>query len=200
MIVNAIFVDDTFGPARGIYDPSDLKDASLLILHGGEDISPSLYGDPVVMAHAGEEPSERDEIEVGLAKEAIRRGIPIFGICRGHQLLAALAGGKLYQHVENHITNNHPLIFEGKELLTNSCHHQMVIPNDDMDVLGYTPCRSRIKYTTHPIVDEGDEPEIIHFKTINAIGVQGHPEWLPKKHPLVEISKYLIRTKLGVNV
>jgi gamma-glutamyl-gamma-aminobutyrate hydrolase PuuD len=115
-------------------------------------------------------------------------------------LLAAVSGGKLFQHVDNHVSYQHPLISKEHVLKTNSCHHQMVIPNDDMDVLAYTPCLSRIKVTTKQVVDEGDEAEIIHFPKIKALGVQGHPEWLPHEHDLNKLVLQLLNEKLGVKL
>ena len=55
------------------------SDDSILILHGGEDISPSLYGQiPAKQTGASDVLSPRDKLEADLAREAIRRGIPVF--------------------------------------------------------------------------------------------------------------------------
>ncbi|MCA9321416.1 MAG: gamma-glutamyl-gamma-aminobutyrate hydrolase family protein [Planctomycetes bacterium] len=73
-----------------------------LLLTGGLDIDPSLYG---------EEPHQnidqinplRDITEMILAKEALRRDMPIFGICRGMQILNVAAGGSLVQDIGSQI-------------------------------------------------------------------------------------------------
>jgi putative glutamine amidotransferase len=67
-----------------------------LLLSGGSDLDPSYYG---------EEPSqelgvtlpERDAFEMALVEVALRRGMPIFGICRGMQVMNVALGGTLYQ-------------------------------------------------------------------------------------------------------
>lgn len=67
-----------------------------LLFTGGEDIHPELYGEEV-RPGCGEIDRERDDFELGLARRAIDRGIPLLGICRGLQLLNVACGGTLYQ-------------------------------------------------------------------------------------------------------
>jgi len=112
-----------------VFEPEDLVNTnSILILHGGEDISPAIYGQtPSKYTRAGRKLSQRDKHEVALAEQAIKLGIPIFGICRGAQLACAIAGGSLVQHVENHITSGHNIVTAtGETYKTSSCHHQMM--------------------------------------------------------------------------
>jgi putative glutamine amidotransferase len=80
-------------------DASDVLDAlDGLILVGGEDISPALYGhEPHVET---DRPNERrDRAELGLLRGAVARDMPVLGICRGLQMLNVLYGGDLVQHV-----------------------------------------------------------------------------------------------------
>ena len=73
-----------------------------LMLTGGEDVSPSRYGeavDPEAGVHAN---PERDAMEFQLLEEALARDIPVLAICRGMQLLNVSLGGKLIQHVDGH--------------------------------------------------------------------------------------------------
>lgn len=198
-IASAYYPDRFFGNAEMVIHPDDL-DHDLLILWGGEDISPALYGEPNVASHAGSHPSKRDLTEMALAKRAVEMGTPILGICRGHQLLGALNGNKLYQHVDNHITHQHGIIYKGQVLTTNSCHHQMVIPNDDMEVVAFTPCLSRIKVTTKKVIDEGDEVEIAYYPKLKALGVQGHPEWSGRNSDLSRLTIQLLEEKLNVRL
>jgi putative glutamine amidotransferase len=67
-----------------------------LLLSGGSDLDPSYYGeepDPEL----GPTIPERDAYEMALVGLALRRGIPVFGICRGMQVLNVALGGTLYQ-------------------------------------------------------------------------------------------------------
>jgi putative glutamine amidotransferase len=69
-----------------------------LVLSGGGDLDPALYG-------AGRHPRtngirpDRDSSEAALARAALAAGLPLLGICRGMQLLTAVTGGTLVQHL-----------------------------------------------------------------------------------------------------
>ncbi len=69
-----------------------------LILAGGADVEPSRYGAAPEPATTGTRP-DRDESELALLDVALERDVPILAICRGMQLLAIAAGGRLHQHL-----------------------------------------------------------------------------------------------------
>ncbi len=75
-----------------------------VLLSGGEDIAPKLYGQ-APEAWLGGVDEERDQGELGLTRLAVSRGIPVFGICRGSQTLNVALGGTLYQDIAAHIPN-----------------------------------------------------------------------------------------------
>ena len=83
-----------------------------LLFSGGGDINPLLLGEePLPQLHSV--CPMRDEPELFLVREAFRRQIPMLGICRGIQVLAAALGGKVWQDI--YVT-----------LAVNSFHHQAV--------------------------------------------------------------------------
>jgi putative glutamine amidotransferase len=122
---------------------SSMDDVDGLLLTGGTDLDPGLYGqaqDP-----RSEAPdTARDRLEVTLLREAMDRDLPVLAICRGMQLLnVAHRGGTLLQHIEGHAVSGddpsrpvHPVIVEHDTLLSriagsdccqvNSRHHQAV--------------------------------------------------------------------------
>ena len=67
-----------------------------LLLSGGSDLDPSYYGEEP-NPELGPTIPERDAYEMALVGLALRRGIPVFGICRGMQVLNVALGGTLYQ-------------------------------------------------------------------------------------------------------
>lgn len=69
-----------------------------LILTGGLDVQPELYGAP---RHPLTDPArpDRDAWELALLREAEARRIPVFAICRGLQLVNVARGGTLHQHL-----------------------------------------------------------------------------------------------------
>ncbi|HWR12181.1 MAG TPA: gamma-glutamyl-gamma-aminobutyrate hydrolase family protein [Rectinemataceae bacterium] len=120
-----------------------------LLLTGGKDLDPALYGqDPV--AGIGAFGADRDAWELALFAAAVRKGAPIFGICRGCQLMNVALGGTLYQDLRTqrpgtnaHSPENFPVdrlyhsieigegsllhrVFGKKSLRVNSFHHQSV--------------------------------------------------------------------------
>ena len=71
-----------------------------LILAGGGDLDPALYGAEPDPRTTGIRPV-RDAGEVALLRAAIDADLPTLGICRGMQLMSAFAGGKLVQHLDS---------------------------------------------------------------------------------------------------
>jgi gamma-glutamyl-gamma-aminobutyrate hydrolase PuuD len=73
-----------------------------LMLSGGTDLNPSLYGqnlDP----QSEHSDDERDALELRLLREALERDLPVLAICRGLQLFnIAHSGGSLVQHIDGH--------------------------------------------------------------------------------------------------
>jgi putative glutamine amidotransferase len=72
-----------------------------LIITGGRDVDPGTYGqqrhpttDEPVQANR-----DRDAWEIALIRGAIRRGLPLLGICRGAQVMNVAMGGTLHQHL-----------------------------------------------------------------------------------------------------
>jgi len=68
-----------------------------LILSGGADVDPAVYGEES-NGTAGVQ-VERDRAEVALLEGALARDLPVLAICRGMQLLNVARGGSLEQHL-----------------------------------------------------------------------------------------------------
>src|SRR5688572_14665373 len=73
-----------------------------LLLTGGGDVSPERYGETTHPTVADVDP-QRDEFEIALVAEARKRDLPIFGICRGIQLMNVAAGGSLIQDIPSQV-------------------------------------------------------------------------------------------------
>lgn len=71
-----------------------------LLLAGGGDVLPSRYGEETLPA-CGEDDPQRDIFELLIIPMAIARNMPIFGICRGIQVLNVAMGGTLIQDIES---------------------------------------------------------------------------------------------------
>jgi putative glutamine amidotransferase len=70
-----------------------------LVLQGGNDVAPQSYGQtPIDQAWAGD--PVRDRYEIELIEAFVAAGKPVFGVCRGLQLLNVMYGGTLWQDIE----------------------------------------------------------------------------------------------------
>lgn len=113
------FYPDGIADAGGIpiILPLNLKSGDILqlaedfdgfLFTGGQDVSPLLYGEET-RASCGEVCAQRDVLETALIAAALQAGKPIFGICRGIQILNAALGGTLYQDLTERSGNGTPL-------------------------------------------------------------------------------------------
>lgn len=69
-----------------------------LLLTGGDDVDPALYGEPPHPAYDVSEPG-RDAFEIDLVRRALAADVPILAICRGLQVLNVALGGSLIQDI-----------------------------------------------------------------------------------------------------
>lgn len=70
-----------------------------VLLPGGLDVDPAAYGERP-REGLGDVDVELDELELGLARAAFERRLPLFGICRGQQVVNVALGGTLYQDLK----------------------------------------------------------------------------------------------------
>ena len=158
----------------------------LLVTGGAFDVDPRLWGDEPVHPKATLKPG-RTQFELAATREALRRDLPVLGICGGQQLLAVAFGGTLIQHIPDAVPGalpheqpnprtepGHEVAIAGGTLLAritgrarmavNSAHHQAVLnPGAGAVVNALAPDG----------VVEGIEHPGFRF----ALGVQWHPEY-----------------------
>lgn len=151
-----------------------------LVLTGGTDVDPALYGEephPSVRVDRA-----RDDRELALLAAALERGLPVLAICRGLQLLNVHLGGTLHQHLAAHPVGGdgvHEVRFAADSTLrgiygprcpVNSLHHQAVAaPGAGLACVGHAPdgVVEAVELTGRPVV-----------------GVQWHPEQLTRPEPV----------------
>ena len=73
-----------------------------LLLAGGGDILPSRFGEET-LEQCGRIEDERDESELLLIHAALEQNLPVFGICRGVQILAVALGATLFQDIPSQL-------------------------------------------------------------------------------------------------
>lgn len=161
-----------------------------LLLSGGEDVLPDLYGGRHGPHDTRHDP-KRDAFELSLVRSALTWGMPILAICRGCQLLNVALGGTLVSHLEesdgfshsatteHRTTRRHTVTIHAESrlvealqsdldehgaVLVNSFHHQAIEkPGTGLRVVGHA-----------------------HDGTIEAIEMPGRPvfgvQWHPEMH------------------
>lgn len=163
-----------------------------VIVTGGQDVHPSRWGG-VAEVNPSADPrwdhdvhdAERDAYEAALITAAVDTGIPVLGVCRGHQLLNVVFGGTLIEHLEAgpivhaasyaapndgdaaHVVDfvEHSWAHEvyGPRRVVNSWHHQAIDRlGRGLRVTGSTP---------------DGVVESIALADRPVVGVQWHPEW-----------------------
>ena len=166
-----------------------LSQAKGIVMTGGEDVNPIMYGKAEYVSACEEPDNYRDSIEILLIKYAIEKKVPIIGICRGCQIMNACLGGTLIpdipsycKNARNHRSDSdsaHYVVFEKNSWLqkqfgldsicVNSHHHQAV---DKVSPLFNLAAQSSPDHITESIEIK---PEQHHPF---AVAVQWHPEAL----------------------
>lgn len=76
-----------------------------LIMTGGSDFDPLLYGEEPLRAN-GDIVPVRDCFDIKLVRAAVAKGLPVLGICRGEQVLSVAFGGTLWQDIPSQIATS----------------------------------------------------------------------------------------------
>jgi putative glutamine amidotransferase len=153
-----------------------------IVLCGGSDLEPSWYGESpheTVVSRP-----QRDAAEMLLLRAALRRDLPVLGVCRGLQLMAVEYGGRLHQHLPDVLGSDrhrpageprygqHPVRVEagtlshkilGDEVSVNSFHHQGIADVGTLRATGWCP--------EDGLVEVAEDPQHTFV-----FGVQWHPE------------------------
>jgi len=82
-----------------------------LLLTGGADLDPALYGEAPLPETRSSEP-QRDATELAITRWALEKRLPVLGICRGMQMLNVACGGSLYQD----LPTQRPSAFDHEQL------------------------------------------------------------------------------------
>lgn len=157
-----------------------------LVLSGGVDLAPESYGEtPMRPEWQGD--AIRDAYEIELVKAFVDSGKPVFGICRGLQILNVAFGGTLFQDIteqnkgslmhrewKGYDQNFHEVVIEKGSRLenvlgcssgaVNSVHHQAIKdPGQGLKVVARSKKDGIIEAAWH--------------ESRPVFGIQWHPEW-----------------------
>jgi putative glutamine amidotransferase len=174
-----------------------------LMLVGGPDIDPKIYGDSEKMATVTVASPLRLDFDLSIARLALEKDLPVMGICMGCQVLNVAAGGSLYQDIEQQVpaysVRHHKkiapydpfhqikiaqdsLLFRiiGKETMeVNSSHHQSVkVPGRNFKITAYS--------------EDGVVECIENPGHRFALGIQWHPEVIHERPEQLSLFSALV--------
>lgn len=173
-----------------------LKSCHALLLTGGDDIYPAWYGRESDTSKCSGFDRRRDTLEMRLIGTALEYGMPIVGICRGHQVLNVWFGGTLYADIPEELPD--AIVHRCDDYL--NCFHSVRI--ESATLLGkITRIDSAVVTTNHhqsvremagPLKANAWSPDGIveglerKVKGNNSfiLGVQWHPERMERSNPL----------------
>ncbi|MEU5691701.1 gamma-glutamyl-gamma-aminobutyrate hydrolase family protein [Actinosynnema sp. NPDC020468] len=163
-------------PPVGAWDVDSIAFLDALVLAGGADVDPALYGQERD-ERTGPPHAARDAAELALTRAALELDLPVLAVCRGMQMLNIALGGTLRQHVDGH--NPAPAVFQHTGMViapgtalssvvgpatTVHCHHHQALDllGDGLRVVGWAP---------DGVVEAVELPGARFV-----LGVQSHPE------------------------
>lgn len=153
------------------------READVVVLMGGDDIEPSLYGQDDRRPTRTAYERRADRMQIAVVMDAVSQRRPLLGICRGHQLLNVALGGTLHQHVPGHRgADGDPFVETAvpgiATLAPGLLPPALCIHHQAVDELGRG---------LHPVLHSEDGViEAISHESLPFLGVQWHPE-----HPAV---------------
>jgi putative glutamine amidotransferase len=160
-----------------------------LVLQGGSDISPRMYGEAPLRPEWGGDP-ERDRYELDLFNRFLDAKKPVLGICRGLQVINVALGGTLYQDTATQKPGAHahhdPTVYDDKY------HHVEILPGTRLAALYPGVKQAKVNSIHHQAVKglgaglsvearslEDDVIEAVRHEGPQYVaGVQWHPEFL----------------------
>lgn len=160
---------------------NNLKDSDLVLFTGGSDIDPRFYNEP--KGRRTYSNIARDIKEIEAFNEAKKLGKFIYGTCRGAQLICALSGGRLIQHQNDEKSVHNVKTDKYGDLMITSLHHQAQYPfnlkESDYRVIGWAENHSEFHLDGEDNeMSPPKECEIVYYRNTNALGIQGHPEFI----------------------
>jgi len=122
-----------------------------LLLHGGADVSPLSYGEqPIDERWAGDR--IRDEYEIALVHAFDRAAKPVFGVCRGLQLLNVAYGGTLYQDIATQLP--HALTHRDASVYDHNFHTVEIVDGSRLSYLYPGARNARVNSIHHQAIKD----------------------------------------------
>ena len=175
-----------------------LETCSGLLITGGEDILPAFYHKPELEKYCQDSDVRRDSLEIALIEKALFLKMPVFGICRGEQILNVALGGTLIADIPTYFSHHDKpkVLHQCDDYL--KCYHSVnVVPGTVLSSIiaagsgsvasnhhqaaGTLAPGIRCNARSEDGLTEGIEWQLPAGKSF-MIGVQWHPERMENKN------------------
>ena len=153
-------------------NPGGLSACNALVLSGGNDVHPRLYGRMDAWPEVKDVDERRDLFEIGLIRAALEARLPVLGICRGAQIFNVARGGTLVPDLQEAGYTDHRR-GEGGETM----HGIAIGPGSGLrEIIGQE--RADVNTSHHQAIDRPGDG--LHITARAADGVAEAAEW---RHP-----------------
>lgn len=162
-----------------------------LVLQGGNDVAPETYGEtPLSPSWAGD--AVRDRYEMELIRAFVDAGKPVFGICRGLQMLNVAFGGTLWQDIDTQLPS--ALKHVRPDMYERNLHNMQITPGTYLSALYPDTREGQINSIHHQAIKDLAPGFVVEARCPNdgiieairqtgpgfVAGVQWHPEFRPR--------------------
>jgi putative glutamine amidotransferase len=174
-----------------------------LVLHGGADVWPGSYGETALKPEWNGD-ALRDAYEIELTHAFVRAGKPVFGVCRGLQLINVAFGGTLYQDLQTQVHGASRHL--DRPLYERNLHSIDIVQGTKLEQLLGQPDNKKINSIHHQGVkdlapnfviearcDQDGVVEAIRYTALPYVAaVQWHPELHRPEHGVLNDSALLV--------
>jgi putative glutamine amidotransferase len=181
-----------------------------LLLQGGADMAPKSYGETPINPKRWGGDEIRDQYEIELFREFVAQGKPVFGICRGHQVINVALGGTLFQDLATQ-RGEQCAGHRDDSKYEHNFHDMRILPNTWLSRVYPQESSKHVNSIHHQaikdlapglVAEAMSEPdgviEAIRWEGPSfVVGVQWHPEFVDPSDPALIDSRPLLAAFLA---
>lgn len=171
-----------------------LKLCDGIMIPGGDDINPRMYGEEIEGNYSSTK--ARDDFEPLVVDYCVKNNVPFLGICRGIQIANVTLGGTLSRDIKNHWQQQpYDVSSHNIKIINNDDNFKDVFMNDDYKVNSmHTQCINKLSNQLEILAVSGDDiiEAVKHKEQKNFLAIQWHPDFMPNDDLSLNIIHWFI--------